>query len=125
MHIGVVTLHLRIEGAESLKDKRHAVRSLAQHLRNKFNVTVAEVGELNLWQRATLGIAVVSNDPRFANRVLSQVVNHAEEDFRVVVDDYTLEMVAIGDGATPASADDEDFSDWFPMGEEPPGNSTG
>lgn len=93
MHIGVLTLHLSIEGADSLKDKRQVVRSLAQHLRNKFNVSVAEVDDLDIWRRATLGVAVVSNDARFANQVLSQVVNHVEADARVVMDDYGLELL--------------------------------
>jgi Uncharacterized protein conserved in bacteria len=93
MHIGVLTLSLSIEGADSLKDKRQVVRSLIQHIRNKFNVSVAEVDELNVWRRATLGVAVVSNEAAFANKVLSKVVDHVEGDWRVVVDDYGIEML--------------------------------
>ena len=93
MHIGILTLHLAIDQADSLKDKRQVVRSLAQRLRNKFNVSVAEVDDLNLWRRAVLGVAVVSNDSRFANQILSKVVDHVEDDFRVVLDDYGIEML--------------------------------
>jgi len=93
MHIGVLTLYVSIEQADSLKDKRQVVRSLTQHLRNDFNVSVAEVDELNTWRRAVIGVAVVSNDAKFANQVLSKVVDHVENDWRVVLDDYGLEML--------------------------------
>lgn len=93
MHIGVLTLHLSIEQVESLKDKRQVIRSLTQRLRNKFNVSVAEVDELNVWRRAVVGVSVVSNDSRFANQVLSKVVNHVEDDWRVVLDDYGIELL--------------------------------
>ena len=93
MHIGVLTLHLSIDGADSLKDKRQAVRSLIQHLRNKFNVSVAEVDDLDVWRRATVGVAVVSNEVPFANQVLSKVVDHVENDWRVVLDDCGIEFL--------------------------------
>lgn len=93
MHIGVLTLHLSIDQADSLKDKRQVVRSLTQRLRNAFNVSVAEVDELNVWRRAVVGVAVVSNDATFCNQVLSKVVDHVENDWRVVLDDYGIEML--------------------------------
>ena len=93
MHIGVLTLQLSIETAESLKDKRQVVKSLCAKLRNKFNVSVAEVDELDIWRRATVAVVIVSNDVKFANQVLSQVVNHVEDDFRAVLDDYGIEFL--------------------------------
>ena len=93
MHIGVLTLHLSIGQADSLKDKRQVVRSLVAHLRNKFNVSVAEVDDLDTWRRATLGVAVVSNEAKFANQVLNKVADHVENDWRVVLDDFEIEML--------------------------------
>lgn len=93
MHIGVLTLGISIDQADSLKDKRQVVKSLIAHIRAKFNVSVAEVDELDIWRRATLGVAVVCNEAAFANEVLSKVVNHVEGDFRVVLDDYGIEML--------------------------------
>ncbi len=93
MHIGVLTLHLSIDGADSLKDKRQAIRSVTAHLRNKFNVSVAEVDNLDIWRRATIGVVVVSNDHKFANQVLSKVVDHVEDDWRVTLDDYETEFI--------------------------------
>lgn len=114
MHIGVLTLHLSIDGADSLKDKRQAVKSLVVHLRQKFNVSASEVDDLDIWRRATLGVVVATNDARFANQVLSQVVNHVERDLRVVLDDYSLEFLQAGSGAhTGVNTDEIDVSDWF------------
>ena len=56
MFVGVCVLELRIPGSFSLKDKRQVVRSAVQRMRQKFNVSVAEVGELDLWNVASLGI---------------------------------------------------------------------
>ncbi len=93
MHIGVLTLYLSIEQAESLKDKRQVIRSVAQRLRNAFNVSVAEVDELNIWRRSVIGVVVVSNEAKFCNQVLSKVVDHVEADWRVVLDDYGIELL--------------------------------
>jgi len=108
MHIGILTLYLSIEQADSLKDKRGVVKSLLAHLRQKFNVSAAEVDDLDVWRRAMLGIAVVSNDPRYANQVLSQVVNHVERDLRVVLDDYGIELQVSGGAGRTFEEDEED-----------------
>jgi uncharacterized protein len=80
MPIAHLTLELRIEGAQSLKDKRQVVRSLKDKIRAGFNVSVAEIEETALWQRATIGIVAISgsrdyleglfqNVERMANRI--------------------------------------------------------
>lgn len=61
MPIGVLTVEIRLEYARSLKDRRQCVRSLKDSLRHKFNVSVAELDEVVVWQRATLGIAAISS----------------------------------------------------------------
>ena len=93
MHIGVLTLRLSIEGADSLKDKRQVLKSLIAKIRQAFNVSVAEVDDHDLWRRATVGVVVVSNSAKFANQVLNKVADHVENDWRVVLDDYAVEMV--------------------------------
>ena len=114
MHLGILTLHLSIGGADSLKDKRQAIRSLTARLRERFNISAAEVGDLEIWRRAVVGVAVVTNDPRFANQILSQVVNHVENDPRATLEDYTLEILAAGDPPFTEAETEPDVSDWFP-----------
>jgi uncharacterized protein YlxP (DUF503 family) len=60
MPIATLTLELAIEHAQSLKDRRQVVRSLKEKLRHGFNVSVAELDEAVVWNRATLGVAAIS-----------------------------------------------------------------
>lgn len=93
MHIGVCTLHLRLTGSHSLKEKRRVVKSIKDRVRNKFNVSIAEVDALDNWQWATIGIACVSNDSGFANSVLSNVVNFIEDIRLAELVEYKLEIL--------------------------------
>ena len=71
--IGVLTLELRLENSHSLKDKRHVVKSLKDRLRNKFNVSVAEIDYQDLWQRAAVAAVTVASDHTRAEQVLQSV----------------------------------------------------
>jgi uncharacterized protein YlxP (DUF503 family) len=75
--IGVLTLELRLEDSHSLKEKRHVVESLKTRLRNKFNVSVAEIDYQDLWQRAALAAVTVSSDRVHAEKVLQSVEEEA------------------------------------------------
>lgn len=93
MHIGVLTLSLSIGYADSLKDKRQAIKSLVARVRNKFNVSIAEVDDLDAWRRATVGVTVVSNSAVFATQVLQKVIDYVDNDANVVLDDYGIELL--------------------------------
>ena len=75
--IGVLTLELRLENSHSLKEKRHVVESLKTRLRNKFNVSVAEIDCQDLWQRGVLAAVTVSSDRVHAEKVLRSVEDEA------------------------------------------------
>jgi uncharacterized protein YlxP (DUF503 family) len=92
MHIGICTLHLRLLESHSLKEKRRIIKSIKDRIRNKFNVSIAEIDRQDKWQLATLGVACVSNDARFANGVLSKVVNFIDEAHPVELVDYEIEI---------------------------------
>jgi uncharacterized protein YlxP (DUF503 family) len=62
----------------SLKDKRQVVRSVAQRIRNKYQVAVAEVDDQDAWQIATLGVACVANTARHCEEVLQEVLGFVE-----------------------------------------------
>jgi len=96
MNIGVCRISLRLPENLSLKGKRRVMKSITTQLRNKFNVSVAEVDNQNLWQLATLGICCVSNDKRYTNQVLSKVVDFIVGGrFEVEILDYEIEIVPI------------------------------
>lgn len=64
-----------------------------ERIKNKFNVSVAEVEHQDEHRLATIGIALVTNDTAFANRVLNQIVNLVDEFGEVVLLDYLIEIV--------------------------------
>ncbi len=89
LHIGVCRLTFHLHEVSSLKEKRQIARSMADRIRNRFNVAVAEVEDADLRQRLTLGISCVSNERAHADAMLSGVLNFVE-DLR-----YDLELLDV------------------------------
>jgi uncharacterized protein len=75
--IAFLTIELRIEAAHSLKDKRQVVRSMKDKLRQKFNVSVAEIEATDLWQRATIGVVSISDSRDYLESLMASVERHA------------------------------------------------
>jgi uncharacterized protein YlxP (DUF503 family) len=96
MHVGVCRIKLRLPENLSLKGKRQVLKSIITRVRNKFNVSVAEVDDQDLWQLATIGICCVSNNSRQTNEVLSKVVDFVTKGrFEVEILDYELEILPV------------------------------
>jgi uncharacterized protein YlxP (DUF503 family) len=94
MNVGVCKIRLRLPENMSLKGKRRVLKSIINQLRNRFNVSVAEVDDQQLWQIATLGVCSLSNDSRYTNEVLSKVVNFISNGrFEVEMLDYKIEII--------------------------------
>jgi uncharacterized protein YlxP (DUF503 family) len=74
MIVGAAVVELHVHGSRSLKEKRGVVRSLVQRVRNRFRVSIAEVGGQDTWQRIVLGVATVGGDARKLRAVLEQVI---------------------------------------------------
>jgi uncharacterized protein YlxP (DUF503 family) len=77
MPIATLTIELAIEHAQSLKDRRQAVRSLKDKLRHGFNISVAELDEALVWNRATIGIAAISSSNSYLLGQLREVEDAA------------------------------------------------
>ena len=73
MLVGLARFDLRIPGCGSLKEKRHVVKGLTAGIRQKFNVSVAEVDHQDLWQRTTIAVSAASGEAYHVKRVLQQV----------------------------------------------------
>ena len=94
MNVGALRVRLRLPENNSLKGKRRILRSITSQVSNRFNVSIAEVDDQDLWQLATLGVSCVSNDGRHANEVLSRVMDFIESirsDAEVL--DYEIEIL--------------------------------
>jgi uncharacterized protein YlxP (DUF503 family) len=94
MHVGVCTIDLRLPGNGSLKGKRRVVKSIVTRITREFNVSVAEVEDQDLWQRAVLGVACVSSSAGYAHGQLERVVQWIEtQRFDVELLDYQIELL--------------------------------
>ena len=91
--VGVGSVQLLLAGSHSLKDKRRVVRSIVARLRRRFNVSVAEIGELDNWQAAMLCVTTVSNDAGCAQAVISKAVEWlSEERLDVEIGDISIQV---------------------------------
>ena len=78
MVVGVCHLDLLIRENNSLKGKRRILKKIIERVKNKFNVSIAEVGNYDLWQSSQVGFCVVGNDKRFINSSLDKIIRFIE-----------------------------------------------
>jgi uncharacterized protein YlxP (DUF503 family) len=112
--VGVLRLTLYLPEPGSLKSKRHLLRSAIDRVKARFNVSIAEVGGNDLWQRSVVGVAAVGNDHAFLNETLDKVADFVASmhggqiqitDRRLAIEPYGQDL---GDGGrTLAEAEAE------------------
>jgi len=95
MVVGYGIITFRIHDCRSLKEKRSVVKSIIMQLRNHFNTSVAEVGGLDLYQRAEIGFAVVGNDRQVINAKIDKLFNMAEALGLAEIIDTEMEMFSL------------------------------
>jgi len=108
--VGVAVIEIHVEDAQSLKAKRGVVRSISQRLRNRFNVSVGEVGGQGTWQRATLGVSMTGSDETGIRRALENAVGFVEDMHVAQViacEVETLRMPLDEEGPLPIGEDEE------------------
>jgi uncharacterized protein YlxP (DUF503 family) len=79
MIVGAAAVEIHIHGSRSLKERRGVVRSITRRVRDRFNLSVAEVGGQDTWQRAVLGLAAAGADANSVRAVLDRAVAFIEE----------------------------------------------
>ncbi len=92
MIVGVCSIELYLYENHSIKGKRQVLRKIKDRVKSRFNVSIAEVDYNDKWQRAMLGIAVVSNDQRHVYQVLTAVVDLIERMYVAEIVDYRIEL---------------------------------
>jgi uncharacterized protein YlxP (DUF503 family) len=95
--VGVLRLTFHIPHARSLKEKRSVVRKFQDRVRGKFSVSIAEVAEQDIHQRAVFGVSVVSGEASVCDSVLESVAHVAETQEDAVLTDRATELIPIGD----------------------------
>jgi uncharacterized protein YlxP (DUF503 family) len=96
MPVAAMTIELRIEHAQSLKDRRQVVRSLKEKLGHGFNISVAELDEAVTWQAATIGVAAISGSRDYLTGLMRQVedaVTRISNDLGATVTDAWWEFL--------------------------------
>lgn len=94
MVIGILRIDLYMEGNRSLKDKRQTLKSLIHRAKSKFNnLSIAEVDSNDLWNKATIGISVVSNEKRYVNSMLDRVTEFIDSSGVVQLGERELEII--------------------------------
>jgi len=100
MIVGAAIVEVHVHGSQSLKQKRGVVRSIQQRLRNKFNLSVAEVGGQGTWQRAVLGMSATGSESAPVKKVLERAIAFVEELHLAEVLNSDLELMVLPHEAT-------------------------
>lgn len=85
MLIGSLTVKIYISYVHSLKEKRSIVKSIIAKLKNKFNISIAEVAENDKWQLAVLGMAIVSTNQEIIDKQISEIIAFIEANYDVEI----------------------------------------
>ncbi len=92
MFVAVCRLEIFVPESSSLKSKRFVLNSIKKRIRNKFNVSVAEVGNNDKWQRISLGISMVSNERKFIYMNVEEILKLIERDGRMEILSHLVEV---------------------------------
>jgi len=97
MVVGTGLIDLRIPGSGSLKEKRSVLSRIIRRTRNKFNVSIAEVGDNDHWRRARIGFSVVGNDKPYINAKMDHILNFIDQLLLADVVRSRIEIVSFSD----------------------------
>jgi uncharacterized protein len=93
MIIGTGKVYLHANWVHSLKEKRMIVKSIMAKVQNKFNVSVAEVEDMDLHQSIVIGLACVSNSTKVSNSIIQSAINFIESNTEAEVLNYQIEII--------------------------------
>ena len=93
MVIGICHLDVVLRDNHSLKEKRRVVKSIIGRVKSKFNVSIAEVGNQDLWQSAQIGFCIAGNEKRFINSSLDKVIYFIEESNSAEITNVEMEII--------------------------------
>ena len=93
MVVGTLNIRLLIRESHSLKDKRRVIKSLKDRVRQKYNVSISEVGAQDSHKQCVLAVAMVGNEGKYVNSVLSGLVNSLRLFPKVELVDYSLDFL--------------------------------
>jgi hypothetical protein len=96
MTVGIARVTFRLHETQSLKEKRKVVKSLVEKSRHRFNVSVAEVADQDVHQRAVIGVAVIGSDGRTLNSLLDRIIDFMDSLGLAEMIDREVELIPLG-----------------------------
>lgn len=95
MAIGVLTLQLELPGCKSLKEKRSRLKPLLARLHREFNLSVAELERQDVWDQATIGCVMISNEHQFSESSLQNIIHWVNKNWPdvTILDDH-IEIIS-------------------------------
>ena len=110
MIVGAAVVELHVHESQSLKAKRGVIRSIVGRLRNRFNVSVSEVGGQGTWQRAAIGLSMTGSEEIPLRRALEKAVAAIEQMHLAEVVASEIEMIRLPiseEGGLPDDAEED------------------
>ena len=95
MVVGICRMTILLHGNQSLKGKRSVLKSIMSKVKNRFNISIAEVGSNDVWQRAEIGFAAIGNDRAFINSVIDKALCFIEGLQLGEVTDHRIELISL------------------------------
>lgn len=89
--VGLLQVEILITASTSLKEKRMVLKSVKDRIGKKFNVSIAEVGFQEKWQRSSLAVAVVADSEKFVQESLNKIFTFLDNDPAFEITRYTFD----------------------------------
>lgn len=93
MLVGVCEVELLIYDSNSLKEKRQVIKSLVERIKSRFNVSIAEISEQDIWNKGVIGFAVVGNTNVLVDKMIASIINFIDNDHRVEIINKNIEVL--------------------------------
>ena len=119
MIVGAAVVEIQVHESQSLKAKRGVVRSIAGRLRNRFNISVSEVGGQGTWQRAVIGLSMTGAEEVPLRRALEKALRFVEETHLAQVIGSEIEIIRLPLSGTLSGEMEDAGPDWQDADELP------
>lgn len=96
MLVGCCSLKFFLHGNNSLKEKRRITKSIKDRIKNKFNISIAEIGDQDVWQNLHLGIVAVGSDFKYLDGLMNKVVESIDNMHLAEMTDCQIQTVQLG-----------------------------
>jgi len=83
MLIGICELFIYLPDCQSLKDKRSIIKSMKFHLRKKFNISISEIGQKNIWKKSTIGICCIADNRQIIDKIIDSVIKDIDSHSKI------------------------------------------